>query len=295
MAKRKIQAERKTYSGYLFLLPNFLGFIVFMALPILASLALSFTDWDLFGPIKYIGLKNFSTLILDKNFWQYVWNTLFLMLGIPAGMMASLFLAIALNQKLKGIVFFRTLYFLPTIASGVALMILWKWIYEPDFGLLNSILANMGITGPEWLRSVKWAKPAIMIMTFWTQIGGYNMILYLASLQGVSPDLYEAADIDGANGWQKFWRITWPLVSPTTFFISIMSVIGGFQGGFNAAYVMTKGGPARATTTISYYVYNNAFMWHQMGYAATIAWFLFIAIFIITLVNWRFGGKVVHY
>lgn len=284
-------------SGYLFILPNFIGFLLFMFLPILAALVLAFVKWDMLSPIppKFVAFNNFINLIHDNDFWRYSWNTVFMMMVIPVQMLGSLFLAIVLNQKLKGIVLFRAIYFLPTISAGVALLILWTWIFQYDVGLFNSMLAAVGIKGPNWLMSMTWAKPAIMIMTFWTAVGGYSMVLYLASLQGISPDLYEAADIDGANAWQRFWSITWPLVSPTTFFIFITSIIGGFQGGFEAAYVMTQGGPSGATTTLSYYIYNHAYQYFNMGYASAISWFLFIAIFIVTLFNWRFGGKRVVY
>ena len=297
MAKQKRTTERYSLSGYLFILPNFIGFLLFMFLPILAALVLAFVKWDMLSPIppKFVAFDNFIKLIHDNYFWRYSWNTVFLMMVIPVQMLGSLFLAIVLNQKLKGIVLFRAIYFLPTISAGVALLILWTWIFQYDVGLFNSMLAAVGIKGPNWLMSMTWAKPAIMIMTFWTAVGGYSMVLYLASLQGISPDLYEAADIDGANAWQRFWSITWPLVSPTTFFIFITSIIGGFQGGFEAAYVMTQGGPSGATTTLSYYIYNHAYQYFNMGYASAISWFLFIAIFIVTLFNWRFGGKRVVY
>ena len=266
-----------------------------MLLPILAALFLAFVKWDMLSPMEFVGFANFKKLLSEPDFWKFSYNTVFLMLVIPVQMLGSLFLAIALNQKLKGIVVFRTIYFLPTICSGVALLILWKWIYDYENGLFNMMLARLGIEGPNWLGSIAWAKPAIMIMTFWTAVGGYNMILYLASLQGISPDLYEAADIDGASQWQRFWSITWPLVSPTTFFIFITSVIGGFQGGFEAAYILTRGGPAHATTTISYYIYNHAYQWFNMGYASAISWVLFIAVFLATAINWKFGGKRVVY
>ena len=301
--KRKI---REAANGYSFLIPNFLGFLLFTSGPVLFSLFLAFTDWDILTPMKWVGFENFYKLLLfhreggslianDPLFWKYVGNTFFLMIGIPVGMAGSLFLAIVMNQRLKGVVFFRTIYFLPSLSIGVAMYMLWRWIYNPDFGLLNTLLANIGIDGPDWLSSTAWAKPALMIMGFWAGIGGYNMILYLAGLQGVDLELYEAADIDGASPWQKFCSVTWPMIGPTTFFIFVMSMIGGFQGGFEAAYIMTGGGPAGATTTISYYIYNNAYQWFKMGYAASIAWFLFILVFCITIFNWRVGGKIVHY
>ncbi|HXI82611.1 MAG TPA: sugar ABC transporter permease [Verrucomicrobiae bacterium] len=299
---------RTALAGCLFLLPNLLGFLAFTLIPVVVSLGLSFFAWDLFSPPKFVGIHNFSTLLHDHDFWRYAFNTVFLMLTIPVNIVGSLFLAMVMNQKLRGIVVFRTIYFLPTIVMGVGTYLLWRWIYNPDYGPINTIIAywfprwlNDGIRGlgaewpPQWLASVTWAKPALMFMTFWTVVGGYNMILFLAALQGVSPELYEAADIDGANWWQKFWAITWPLVSPTTFFVFTMSLIGGLQGGFDQAFVMTRGGPAGATTTISYYIYNHAFAWNHMGYAAAMAWVLFTAVFAATMLNWRFGGRVVHY
>ena len=223
------------------------------------------------------------------------------MLSIPIGMAGSLILALALNQKLKGIVFFRTVYFLPTLCAGVAIYMLWRLIYNPDFGVLNTLIAKFGellglpLKGPYWLTDEAWAKPALIIMNIWQTVGGYNMILYLAALQGVPRDFYDAAEVDGANSWQKFWAVTWPQISPTTFFIAIMSLIGGFQAGFDPAYIMTGGGPNGATTTIIYYLYNNAFQWHNMGYAAAIAWILFLIVFAFTLLQWRVFGRSVHY
>ncbi|MBU0650827.1 sugar ABC transporter permease, partial [bacterium] len=217
--------------------------------------------WDLLSAPSFVGLHNFVKLFKDDLFWKYLGNTMFLMLGIPFEIIGALAIALAMNQKIKCIKFFRTIYFMPTIASGVAICILWMWLYNSNFGLINFFLGKLGIQGPSWLTSYHWAKPSLMIMAFWTAMGGYNMILYLAGLQGISPALYEAADIDGATGWQKFWHITWPMLTPTTFFIFIMGVIGGFQGGFQNAYVMTGGGPDGSTMTISFYIYNNAYAW----------------------------------
>lgn len=303
---------KEAIAAYLFLAPNFIGFLVFTSLPVLASLGFSFLDWDILSTPKWVGLGNFAKLLgfhwqggrliaNDPLFWKFLYNTLFLMLSIPIGMLASLAVAVAMNQKLRGIVFFRTLYFLPTISSGVAICILWKWIYNPDFGLLNAGIAKVAawlhvpLVPPQWLSNPAWAKPALMLMAFWVGLGGYNMLLYLAALQGISRDFYEAAEIDGANAWHKFWKITWPMISTTTFFIAIMSVIGGFQGGFMAARVMTGGGPHYATTTLEYYIFMKLYDWQQVGYAAAIAWVLFVLIFIVTLVNYKYGGKLVNY
>lgn len=294
-------STKEGIAAYLFLAPNLLGFIVFTSFPVVASLLLAFVKWDLLSDPQFVGFDNFIKLFKDPYFWKYCWNTIFLMVGIPLSMMGSLTIASAMNQKIKGIVFFRTAFFLPTISSGVAIFILWRLIYNPDFGLFNFIIRSFGdlinvpLSGPSWLTDVKTAKPALIIMGLWQTVGGHNMILYLAALQGIPGYLYEAADIDGANGWQKFCAITWPMISPTTFFIAIMSIIGGFQSGFDAAYIMTGGGPDGSTTTIMYYIFNNAFQWFNMGYAAAISWFLFLIIFIFTLFYWRFGSKQVHY
>lgn len=294
-------STKETLAGYGFLMPNLLGFLLFTSIPVLASFVLSFVEWDLLSPPKFIGFNNFKMLFQDLLFWQYCWNTLVLMLAIPFGVGGSLLLALALNQKLKGVVFFRTIYFLPTICSGVAIYVLWRFIYNPEFGVLNSLIGALGqlihvpLKGPNWLTDENWAKPALIIMGVWQTVGGYNMILYLAALQGVPRDLYEAAEIDGANEWQRFWAVTWPQISPTTFFIATMSIIGGFQAGFDPAYIMTGGGPNGSTTTIIYYIYNNAFQWNHMGYAAAISWFLFLVIFLITMIQFKAFGKLVHY
>lgn len=289
-----------------FLLPNIIGFMIFTFLPVLASAVLSFMDWDLLSAPRFIGLENYRNLLWgawsdgawqanDRRFWYYLYNTIFLMIGIPVGIAGSLALAILLNRKFRGRVFFRTIFFLPTMCVPVAVFLVWQWILAPDFGLMNWFLSLFGIQGPSWLGSTAWSKPSIILVTFWAGVGGYNMILYLAGLQGIPPGLYEAAEIDGAGPWAKFRHITWPMLTPTTFFITVMSVIGGFQGGFEAAYMMTRGGPTGSTTTLSYYIYNHAFEWFNMGYAAAIAWFLFALVFLVTLANWRYGGRLVHY
>jgi len=302
------RARRRRHLGsYLFLAPNFLGFLAFTLLPVGAAFILSFTEWGLLGHPRYVGLANFSKLLgfhrqggaltaNDPYFWKYLGNTVFLMLGIPLSIAGSLFSALLLNQRLRGVVLFRTLFFLPSICSAVAVTLLWKWIFQEDYGLLNTWLRGVGVADPpRWLVSTAWAKPAFIIMGLWTAVGGYNMILYLAGLQNIPAELYEAAAMDGANWWQRLRHVTWPLLAPTTFFITTMSIIAGFQGGFVAAYMMTGGGPAGATTTIMLYIYQNAFQWFQMGYAAAIACILFALIFGFTLLNWRLSQRVVYY
>ena len=249
LSKLNKRHVREGISGYLFVMPNFLGFLVFTSIPVIASLVLAFMKWDLLSPPEFIGFDNFIRLFNDPLFWKYTKNTFYLMLGIPIEMGGALLIALFMNQKIQGIKVFRTIFFLPTICSGVAISILWLWMYNPNFGLFNHWLGAIGIDGPQWLTDEGWAKPALMLMAFWTVIGGQNMILYLAGLQGISPELYEAAEIDGANGWQRFRHITLPMLKPTTFFIFIMSVIGGFQGGFASAFVMTGGGPNGSTSS----------------------------------------------
>lgn len=302
----------ESVAAYGFLAPNFIGFLIFTSIPVIFSMALAFTNWDVFRAPHWVGLYNFRGLLgfskdqgqwvaNDPFFWKYVYNTVFMMVGIPIGMALSLIMALVMNQKIRGIITFRTLYFLPTVCSGVAILILWKYLFNNDVGLFNTIIYEVGRlfgqswNGPDWIGTTQWAKPSLIIMGLWGALGGFNMILYLAALQNVPRDLYEAADIDGASNWSKFWAVTWPMISPTTFFILVMSVIGGFQGGFMVANVMTGGGPAGSTTTIEYYIYNTAFTLFHMGYASAIAWVLFAVILVLTLATWKLGGRVVNY
>ena len=297
--------KRRNYLGaYAFLTPNFLGFMAFMFIPLVASLCLAFTDWQMLRPeVNFVGFHNFIRLVgfhhadrgwvaNDPQFWQYLFNTVFLMLGIPISMAAALALAILVNERFKGVVVFRTIFYLPTICAGVAIYMLWKQMYHADIGVINRLLSVIGIRGPDWLGRPAWAKPALILMNVWILAGGNTMIIYLAGLQNIPPQLYEAAEIDGAGWWHKLRHITWPMLAPTTFFIFTMSMIGGFQGGFNAAYIMTQGGPAGSTTTISYYIYTSAYRGELlMGYGCAIAWVLFVLVFVVTLMNWRYGGR----
>ncbi|MCX6379068.1 MAG: sugar ABC transporter permease [Armatimonadetes bacterium] len=305
-----------------FLLPNLLGFLLFTSGPVLFSLVVSFSNWNLQQtvPFRWVGIENYVQMLHNSEFWLYTINTFYFLLGMPIAVFGSLFLAVLLSQKLRGIVIFRTLFYLPSFTSGVALMILWKSLYNPDFGLINaairhvSDLLHLGITPPEWLLSTKnvlgldvervavnraqWgmgARDAIIIMGIWMGIGGNNMLLYLAALTNVPQELTEAGELDGASSWQVFRHIVWPQLAPTTFFILVMSFIGGLQGGFEQARVMTNGGPAGTTTTLSYHIYTKAFEEFQIGYASAVSWALFALIFVLTLVNWRFGNKEVSY
>jgi multiple sugar transport system permease protein len=287
-------------TSWAFLVPNLFGVLLFVVFPVIASFLLAFTHWSgsrvEVDAIRWAGLANFRELFGDGNFWQSMYNTLVLMLGVPLRLFGCLGVALLVNQRIGEVVAYRTLLFLPTISSATAIFILWQALYNPDIGLINRLLAGLMIHGPNWLGDPQWSKTALIITGVWRTLGGLTMLLYLAALQGISESLYEAAEIDGASAWQRFWRVTWPLLSPTTFFILVMGVIGGFQGGFQQAYVMTRGGPAGSTSTIDYFIYNEAFFTSQrMGYASAAAWVLFAIILAVTLVQWRYGQKHVHY
>ena len=314
------RGTRTTLTALCFLAPNFLGFCVFTLGPVAFSLGASFTNWTLVKsvPLRFVGFENFVKLFNTPDFWLYFINTIYLMLGMPVAIAGSLFLAIVLSQRLKGIVVYRTLFYLPSFTAGVALFILWKKLYNPEFGPINLFLQTvLGLSvenTPGWLSSTRnllglavekvaivsdqfgiGARDALILMGIWTAVGGGNMLLYLAGISNIPRELYEAAAIDGAGVWARFRHVTWPQLAPTTFFIVIMSFIGGLQGGFEQARVMTLGGPAGTTTTLSYYIYTKAFEEFQIGYASAIAWVLFTMIFAITLVNWRFGSRYVNY
>lgn len=305
-----------------FLAPNLAGFVIFTAGPVLFSLGASFTNWNLQQtlPFRFNGISNFAELVADQSFWLYFLNTLYMMLGMPFAIFGALWLAVLLNRKIRGIGAFRTLLYLPSFASGVALMILWKALYNPDFGPINESLRHVftilhvHADTPQWLQSTHnmagldvervgvtakqfgiGARDALILMGIWTAIGGNNMVLYLAALTNVPEELLEAAQLDGAGTMRCFTSVTWPQLAPTTFFILVMSIIGGLQGGFEQARVMTTGGPAGTTTTLAYYIYSLAFEQFRIGYASAVSWVLFAFVFVATLANWRFGNRAANY
>lgn len=283
---------RETIAGYLFLLPNFFGFLAFSFIPIIISFLLTFTRWNLASSPQFIGVKNYTSLLTDELFWKYLWNTFYYAgLTVPLIIIIGFLLAYLLNRKIRGVIFFRTVYFLPSVTLIVAVAVIWSWLYNADFGLINFVLGKLGIQGPNWLQSKTWAMPAIIIMGVWKG-SGYSMLIYLAGLQSIPEEYYEASEIDGAGWWQQIRHITIPLIFPTTFFILVTSTIGAIQG-FDQFYVMTRGGPAGATTTLVYYIFQNAFEWFNMGYAATAAAILFVIIMIITLLQWRFAKHAI--
>jgi multiple sugar transport system permease protein len=292
--------QREMLAAFLFLLPNILGFLVFSVGPVIASAGISLLDWNLLNPPQWVGIGNYARLLTDQEFWSSLRVTLFYTLGmLPLSIIPALILAVALNQPIRGRTIYRTIFFLPVVSSLIAVSLLWRWLYNPSFGLLNYLLnglfgmLGLPITAPDWLQSPTWAMPAIILMSAWKSLG-YNMVLYLAGLQGIPRSLYEAAEIDGAGRWQRFGQITVPLLTPTTFFVIIITLIGSFQV-FDQAYIMTGGGPARSTVTTVYYIYANGFERYQMGYASAIAWVLFLIILTLTMIQWRYQNRWVFY
>ena len=287
-------ARQEELIAYAFILPSLLGFIVFLVVPMIASLGISFYDWELLTPPQFVGFKNFVTLSTDRIFRQVVVNTLYYTFGlVPLNLVVSLGLAVWLNTRLRGLTLYRMAFFLPVVTVTVAVALIWRWMYEPRAGIIDVALRAVGLPGPSWLGDAHWAMPAIILMSVWKGFG-YNMVLFLAGLQGIPVSIYEAAMIDGANAWQRFWRITLPLLSPVIFLAVVLTVISSFQV-FDQALVMTNGGPANATNTIVLYIYQNGFQFFRMGYASAIAWALFVAIFIFTLFQMRLQGRWVQF
>ena len=286
---------REAIEAYVLILPTIIGLIVFTATPVLASLYYSFTRWNLLSTPKWQAFDNYIELLTqDPLFWITIKNTAYYVLGtVPTGTILALLLAIALNQKIRFVAVFRTIYFLPVVSSVVAISVLWLWLYQSDFGLVNEVLRFFGFRGVRWLSSVTWAMPAIIIMSIWHGLG-YNIVIFIAGLQGIPQDYYEAATVDGANSWHKFVSITIPLLSPVTFFVLTLSVINSFQV-FAQAYVMTRGGPVNATKTIVYYLFQQGFENFHMGYASALAYVLFVIIVSLTLFQFWFQKRWVHY
>ena len=286
--------QEEALEGYLLITPVVLGLLIFSLGPIVASLYLSLTSWDLFGSPQFVGLTNYRKLLKDDLFYKSLGNTAYYAaLTVPVGTVLALTLAMIMNQKIRGINLFRTIFFLPSVCSQVAIAVIWVWVYAPEFGLFDIILRSMGIPSPHWLSSTKWAMPSVAIMAIWQGLG-YNMVIFLAGLQGISQEYYEAAAIDGAGRWQLFRYITLPLLSPVTFFVIIMYIIGAFQV-FASVFIMTMGGPYNATLTIAYYLYRNGFEWFKMGYASALAYVLFFIIVSVTVLQFALQKRWVYY
>lgn len=277
-------------AAFLFVLLPVLGFILFSLIPLITSVYASFTNWNGLGQMNFIGFDNYKKLFQDSYFYKTLSNTVFLMLGIPIGLILSFLLASALNRKIKGTTVFRTIYYIPVVSSLAAISILWQWAYNGDFGLVNQVLNIFGIDGPNWLQNVSTVKPAIIIMTVWKGLG-YSMLLYLAAIQSVDKSFYEAADLDGASSFQKFRFITWPMVRPVTFFLVVTNIIGGAQM-FTEINIMTpNGGPQYSSATVVWYMWQKAFKNWQMGYASSMAVILAILIFIITAIQFYIDNR----
>jgi multiple sugar transport system permease protein len=278
---------QEAFWAYLFIAPSMLAVLVFTLAPVLTVLGISFTNWSILAKPEFIGIDNYSKLINDPLIGKVLWNTIFYTgVSVPLNLILSLAFAAALNQKVKGLALYRTAYFLPVISASVAVSVIWMWLLDSNNGLINNLLISMHITPVNWLTDPKWAMLAIIIVSVWRGIG-WNMIIFLAALQDVPEDLYDAARIDGAGGLSIFRHITLPIISPAIFFVTIMGVIGSFQG-FDLVYNMTpNGGPDHSTTVIGYYIWQQAFRYSRMGYGAALAYVLFLMILIITLIQWR--------
>lgn len=281
--------RREARAAYLFLAPSFIGILVFVVVPVVASFVLSLTRWDLVTPPVFVGAANYAALVRDHEFWRSLGNTLVFMLTLPVSLAVALALAVAMNRPLRGLAVLRAVYFLPVVTTLVAVSLLWRWIFNPDFGLMNAALAKLGLPAVPWLASTTWAKPAIMLMSLWKGVG-YHMLVYLAALQAIPRQLHEAAELDGAGSAARFWRITFPLLAPAHFFLLVIGIIWGFQI-FDSVYVMTEGGPAGSTAPVLFYLYRKAFQWFEMGYASAIAWALFAFMFLATWLQWRALGR----
>lgn len=276
-------ADRSKYVALaVLLLPSLAGMVVFLMAPVLSSLVLSFSEWDLIGEINWVGIDNYVTALADPAVLGALRNTLTFILGyLPSVVIIALGLALLLNRRIKGRVVFRAIYFVPVVTSWVAVSLIWKWLLNPQYGLVNFALDAVGIKGPGWLFDPAWAMTGVILTSVWKDIG-FVTVIYLAGLQDIPEPLYEAAALDGATPWQRFWSITFPMLAPTTFFVTTISLISSFQV-FDQVWIMTQGGPAGATSVMVELIYKNAFSYYKMGYASAISWVLFALIFAVTI------------
>ncbi|MEN6479100.1 MAG: sugar ABC transporter permease [Anaerolineales bacterium] len=288
--------RREAFAGYAYISPWLLGFLIFSLFPFVASLVLSLMDYAIISPPRFVGINNYATaFVKDELFWPSLGRTAYYaIVSVPLGIIGSLLCALLLNQKLYGTTVWRTLYFLPSLTPTVALALLWKWLLQPDFGLVNYLLGKIGIAGPGWLGSSNWAIPALIVMNLWGSVGGGRMIIFLAGLQGVPQELYEAANMDGAGPWSKFLHVTLPMISPTMFFNLVMGLIGALAT-FDVAYVATEGGPNYATWFYTLHLFNQAFKYLKMGYASALAWVFTIVVVFLTFLQLKASDKWVFY
>jgi multiple sugar transport system permease protein len=275
--------RRKAIEGYLYISPFLLGFLIFTAYPLVASFYLSFTSYNIISDPTWIGLENYrKAFFQDAQFWASLNRTgRYALLVVPLGIICSLLAAILLNQGFKGTSIFRTIFFLPSITPVIASVLIWLWLLQPSIGVVNYLLSLIGLPGPPWVQSTTWAVPSLVILSLWNTAGGSRMIVFLAGLQGVPQELYEAAHIDGANRWQRFLNVTVPMISPTIFFNLVISVIGALSV-FSVAYIGTQGGPNYATYFYVYHLYISAFQFNLMGFASAMAWIFLVIVLALT-------------
>jgi multiple sugar transport system permease protein len=286
--------RRGRWLGYIYGGPVILAFLLFNLYPMALGLYLSFTSWDILRPPTFIGLRNWVDLLSDDLLLRALLQTLYYAVASVAGAtVLSLALALLLNQRLKTIGFYRTFFFLPAVTSLVAIAMVWRWIYNTEFGVLNAFLGSLGINPVNWLGDPVLAMPAVVLMSIWRS-AGFNTVLFLAGLQGVPQEYYEAAEIDGASRWDRFRHVTLPLVSPTTFFVVVNGLIGSWQV-FDQVYILTRGGPQLSTMTVVYLIYSNGFEWYKTGYASAMAYGLFLILIALTALQFIFQKRWVFY
>ncbi|REK65005.1 MAG: ABC transporter permease [Cohnella sp.] len=281
----------KKYEGYLFISPWIIGFFVFTIAPLVFAFYVGLTEWDTFNKPKFVGLDNYAALFKDEDFIKALWVTVkFAAISVPLGIATSMLIAILVNTKVKGVYFFRTALYLPAVVSGVSISLLWKWILDKDFGLINLLLSKLGIPPIGWLTDPAFVMPSYLMIVIWGAGGG--MLTYLAGLQDIPKHLYEAAEIDGANGFRKFRHITLPMLSPVIFYNLIMGIVGAMRK-FGDAYII--GGAGNEGRFYMIYLYENAFKYFKMGYATAMAWILFVIILILTLLAFKSSSAWVYY
>ena len=274
--------------GWLFVAPATVHLFMFALLPIGYALWLSFHDWNLLKEVRpFVGLQNYSETLSDSSFWNAMWNSArYALVGVPVGMAVALAVALVVNQKIRGMSVFRTLYYLPAISSGVAISMLWIYVFLPESGMINTILKGLGFEGrTDFLNEVPYAMLALVFMSIWTNLGP-RMVLFLAGLVGIDPTLYEAAELDGANRWRSFWRVTLPMLTPTTLFVLVTSTISSFQV-FTPIYMMTRGGPMDSTDVVGYHIYNEAWRRFHVGSASAQSFLLLLAILVVAIIQYR--------
>lgn len=277
--KKRFMAN-ETIWAIVFLLPSLIGLIVFVVYPLFRSLYLSMTDWDFVHKANFIGLQNYIDMFSDRKFIRVFNNTLFfVVITVPVLVILPMILATMMNQKIRGIRFFRAVYFIPVIASALAVGLIWQWLFNGEFGMVNYVLKLIGIKGPDWLTDKKYAIRAVIFVHIWKSLG-YNMMLFLAGLQGIPREYYEVAELEKITIWKKFRYITVPLLKPTTVFVATTTMIGAFQV-FDQVVVMTGGGPAQHSSVLAHYIYQNAFQYYNMGYACALGWVLAAIIFVL--------------